>query len=206
MDVAGSNPVFRSILGGPVSAAGLTPVPFRGVPSMPHPPPGFDGPAVEAALAALIRAMGLDPASEPELAETPTRVRALYEEIFAGLSPHHAPELVTFPRVVPPGAEDSEELVVVRDIPFYSLCVHHFVPFFGHAHVAFLPGEKLLGISGVARLLEHFARRPQLQEPPRWRTLWTECWRRAAWASCSRRGTCAWRCAAFVSPDGSRPG
>ena len=131
---------------------------------MAHSPPGFDGPAVEAALAALIRALGLDPASEPELAETPTRVRALYEEIFAGLSPHHEPELVTFPRVVPPGAEDSEELVVVRDIPFYSLCVHHFVPFFGQAHVAFLPGEKLLGISGVARLLEHFARRPQLQE------------------------------------------
>jgi len=151
-------------LGGPVSAAGLTPVPFRGAPSMAHPPPGFHRPAVEAALAALIRAMGLDPASEPELAETPARVRALYEEIFAGLSPRNEPELATFPRATPPGAEGYEELVVVRDIPFHSLCVHHFVPFFGRAHVAFLPGEKLLGISGVARLLEHFARRPQLQE------------------------------------------
>ena len=52
----------------------------------------------------------------------------------------------------------------MRDLPFYSLCVHHFVPFFGHAHVAYLPGRKLVGLSGVARVLEFYARRPQLQE------------------------------------------
>jgi GTP cyclohydrolase I len=130
---------------------------------MAHPPPGFDRPAVEEALQRLIRALGLDPADEPELKETPARVRSLYEEIFAGLATENEPELAMFPRVAG-GAEAGEELVVVRDLPFYSLCVHHFVPFFGHAHVAFLPGEKLLGISGVARVLEHFARRPQLQE------------------------------------------
>ena len=130
---------------------------------MAHPPPGFERTAVEEALATLIRSLGLDPAAEPELRETPARVRALYEEIFSGLAPGNEPELVTFARpTAAPGT--SEELVVVRDLPFYSLCVHHFVPFFGHAHVGFLPGETLLGISGVARVVEHFARRPQLQE------------------------------------------
>lgn len=126
---------------------------------MAHPPPGFDRQAVEEALERLIRALGLDPGTEPELAETPARVGSLYEEIFAGLAPENEPELATFAR-----ESGSGELVVVRDIPFYSLCVHHFVPFFGHAHVAFLPDAKLLGISGVARVLEHYARRPQLQE------------------------------------------
>jgi GTP cyclohydrolase IA len=126
---------------------------------MAHPPPGFDPQGVEEALQRLVSALGLDPATEPELRETPARVRSLYEEIFAGLAPQNEPELATFPRPT-----DSDELVVVRDIPFYSLCVHHFVPFFGHAHVAFLPEQKLLGISGVARVLEHYARRPQLQE------------------------------------------
>ena len=129
---------------------------------MAHSPPGFDRAAVEAALERLIAALGLDPATEPELHETPARVRSLYQEIFAGLAPENEPDLATFPRVA--GASGDGELVVVRDIPFYSLCVHHFVPFFGHAAIAFLPGEKLLGISGVARVLEHYARRPQLQE------------------------------------------
>ena len=127
---------------------------------MPHPPPGFDRPSVEDAVRRLITAMGLDPAAEPDLAETPARVRDLYEEIFSGLAPENAPALATFPR--PAGGDD--ELVVIRDLPFHSLCVHHFVPFFGHAHVGYLPGARLLGISGVARVLGHFARRPQLQE------------------------------------------
>jgi len=129
---------------------------------MAHSPPGFDRAAVEAALERLIAALGLDTATEPELHETPARVRSLYEEIFVGLAPENEPDLATFPRVA--GASGDGELVVVRDIPFYSLCVHHFVPFFGHAAIAFLPGEKLLGISGVARVLEYYARRPQLQE------------------------------------------
>jgi GTP cyclohydrolase I len=55
-------------------------------------------------------------------------------------------------------------VVVVRDLPFHSLCVHHFVPFFGRAHVAYLPGSRIVGISGAARLLAYYARRPQLQE------------------------------------------
>ena len=120
-----------------------------------------DREAVERAFAAVIDALGLDPASEPELARTPARVADLYREIFAGLDSAPEPDLAIMPRAV---ALPGEELVVVRDLPFYSLCVHHFVPFFGHAHIAYLPGDALVGISGPARLLEHYARRPQLQE------------------------------------------
>src|SRR5580765_4183449 len=74
--------------------------------SMAHSPPGFDRAAVEAALERLIAALGLDPAAEPELRETPARVRSLYEEIFAGLAPENEPELATFPRVA--GASGDE--------------------------------------------------------------------------------------------------
>jgi GTP cyclohydrolase I len=123
---------------------------------------GGDSAAVARAVAELIRALGLDPATEPELRETPQRVADLYREIFAGLDPANAPDLAVFPH--PPAREAGDELVVVRDIEFHSLCVHHFVPFFGRAHVAYLPGDKLVGISGPARLVEHHARRPQLQE------------------------------------------
>jgi len=122
-------------------------------------PPSFDLEAVERTMADLIRAMGLDAATEPELLETPARVAAMYAEIFSGLAPGKL-ELATFPRP----ASTGEDLVMVRDIPFYSLCVHHFVPFFGRASIAYLPGSRLIGISGVARVLEHYARRPQLQE------------------------------------------
>ncbi len=127
---------------------------------MAHLPPSFDRDASERAIAALLRALGLDPEREPELKETPARVAALYAEIFSGLDPLAAPELVTFPR--PAGA--GEDLVLVRDLPFHSLCIHHFVPFFGRASIAYLPGARLLGISGTARVLDYYARRPQLQE------------------------------------------
>ena len=114
---------------------------------------------VERAVADLIRALGLDPADEPELEKTPERVARLYAELFRGLDPEASPELESFPH-----APRGEELVVVRDIPFHSLCVHHFVPFFGRALVAYVPGEKIVGISGPARLVDHYSRRPQLQE------------------------------------------
>jgi GTP cyclohydrolase I len=126
---------------------------------MPDHPSSFD-PAAAAAIAQLIRALGLDPAVEPELARTPERVAKLYAEIFSGLDPRNEPELVTIP--APESA--GEELVVVRDVPFHSLCVHHFVPFFGSAHIAYLPGARLIGISGAPRVIEYYARRPQLQE------------------------------------------
>ena len=122
-----------------------------------------DAPAVRRAVAGLIRALGLDPATEPELAQTPGRVADLYAEIFAGLEPGAEPSPVTFPAARPARGR-ARDLVIVRDLPYYSLCVHHFVPFFGHAHVAYLPGRRLIGLSGIARVLEFYARRPQLQE------------------------------------------
>ncbi len=125
-----------------------------------------DAAAVRRAVAGLIRALDLDPATEPELLQTPERVADLYAEIFSGLDPGAEPKPVTFPpgNVAAEVGERAGDLVTVRDVPFYSLCVHHFVPFFGHARVSYLPGRRLIGLSGVARLLEFYARRPQLQE------------------------------------------
>ncbi len=120
--------------------------------------PGPDRAAAEKAVADLIRALGLDVATEPELAATPARVTDLYLEAFSGLDPAGEPELATFPH---PGGDD---LVLARELQFHSLCVHHFAPFFGRALIAYLPGERIVGISALARLLERYARRPQLQE------------------------------------------
>ena len=120
--------------------------------------PKADAAAVERAVAELIRALGLDPSLDPELASTPERVAEFYREALAGLDPAAEPDLVTMP-----GAGE-EGLVVVRDLPFHSLCVHHFAPFFGRATVAYLPAGRLLGLSGIARLVDFYARRPQLQE------------------------------------------
>ena len=125
---------------------------------MPHGPRRIDRAAQERALEDLIRALGLDPATEPDLVETPARVADFYAEAFSGLDQGEGPELKTFAH------DGAGEVVVVRDLTFHSLCVHHFAPFFGRALVAYLPDRRLLGISGAARLLELYARRPQLQE------------------------------------------
>jgi GTP cyclohydrolase I len=121
-------------------------------------PPRADRRAVETAIADLIRALGLSPSDEPELAATPQRVADLYFEAFGGLDPAAEPELALMPH------DGSPQMVSVRDLPFHSVCVHHFAPFFGRALVAYLPDRQLIGISGAARLLEFYARRPQLQE------------------------------------------
>ena len=134
------------------------PSPARKGAPLAAPSGSMDAAAARRAIAELIRALGLDPAAEPELAETPERVADMYREMLSGLEPANDPDLATFPH------DGQGDLVVVRDLPFYSLCIHHFVPFFGRALVAYLPGQTLVGISGAARLLEHYARRPQLQE------------------------------------------
>lgn len=126
---------------------------------MPARPPDGDRKAVERAVADLIRALGLSERDEPELRDTPARVADLYAEVLSGLDPGTVPELATFPHDPSDG-----DLVVVRDLPFHSICVHHLVPFFGRAHIAYLPGDRIIGISGAARLLDLYARRPQLQE------------------------------------------
>jgi len=114
---------------------------------------------VERAVREILSAVGEDPDREG-LRDTPRRVAEMYEEIFAGLrdSPDQHLE-VTF-------AADHDEMVMVRDIPLYSMCEHHLVPFTGRAHVAYIPGEdgRITGLSKLARLVEAYARRPQVQE------------------------------------------
>jgi GTP cyclohydrolase I len=105
-----------------------------------------------------LQALGVDRA-DPHLAGTPLRVARMYGELFAGLREDAEPELRTFPN-----AEGYSEMVAVTDIPFHSTCAHHFLPFFGTAHVAYLPGARVVGLSKLARVVDFYARRPQVQE------------------------------------------
>ncbi|TDL34728.1 GTP cyclohydrolase I FolE [Jeotgalibacillus sp. S-D1] len=115
-------------------------------------------PKIEEAITMLLEAVGEDPTREG-LLDTPKRVAKMYEEMFEGL---HIDPKEYFNTVF---NEDHEELVFVKDIPFYSMCEHHLVPFFGKAHVAYLPKDgKVTGLSKLARAVESTARRPQLQE------------------------------------------
>ena len=108
----------------------------------------------ERAVADLLGAFGVDLGDE-SLAGTPARVARAYAEM---LSPQPF-DLTTFPN-----DEAYDELIVIRDIPFHSLCEHHLLPFVGVAHIGYLPGSRILGLSKFARVVEHFARRLQVQE------------------------------------------
>ncbi|RAV34952.1 GTP cyclohydrolase I FolE [Corynebacterium heidelbergense] len=119
----------------------------------------FDHARVEAAVRELLFAVGEDPDREG-LRETPARVARAYEEVFSGLFEDPREVLAkTF-------NEEHRELVLVRDIPFYSTCEHHLVPFYGKAHIGYIPGKegKVTGLSKLARLIEGYSRRPQVQE------------------------------------------
>lgn len=118
----------------------------------------MDTQAIEAAFTQILSAMGEDPNREG-LLDTPKRVAKMYTELYSGLNEDPRDVLGTFFE-----ADNHEEVVLVKDIPFYSTCEHHFVPFFGKAHVAYLPNQRLTGLSKLARALEIIARRPQLQE------------------------------------------
>ncbi|BCT74468.1 GTP cyclohydrolase 1 [Sinomonas cyclohexanicum] len=120
---------------------------------------GMDLPRIETAVREILLAVGEDP-DRSGLKDTPKRVAKAYAEVFAGL--HQNPEEVlgvTFDM-------DHEELVVVKDIPFYSTCEHHLVPFHGVAHVGYIPSHdgRVTGLSKLARLVDIYARRPQVQE------------------------------------------
>lgn len=106
----------------------------------------------------IIHDLGLD-LNDPNYAETPQRVARMYMELFHGLFEGSEPKITTFPN-----DEGYNHMVIEREIPFYSLCAHHFVPFHGHAHIAYIPGERIVGLSKLARTVEFYARRPQLQE------------------------------------------
>ena len=118
-----------------------------------RPQRAIDHDAVQAAARALLVALGSDVEAE-ELAETPRRVADAYAEL---LTPHRF-RPTTFPN------EGYDELIVAQAIPFHSLCMHHLLPFHGVAHVGYLPGERLIGLSKLGRVVEMFARDLQIQE------------------------------------------
>jgi GTP cyclohydrolase I len=119
-----------------------------------HEPAPVDLAAAEQAAAAFLTALGLPMDSESRRA-TPGRMARAYAEMFAP----RPFELTTFPN-----DEAYDELVLARSIPVHSVCEHHMLPFVGVAHVGYLPGERILGLSKLARVVEMFARRPQVQE------------------------------------------
>lgn len=117
----------------------------------------IDLPRIERAVREILIAVGEDPDREG-LAKTPGRVAQAYAELFSGLREDPADHLkASF-------TEDYDELVILKDIPFNSMCEHHFMPFEGKAHIAYLPDGKVAGISKLARVVESISHRPQVQE------------------------------------------
>ena len=121
--------------------------------------PQIDRERIARAVREILEAVGDDP-DRDGLLRTPARVAEMYAEVLSGLHEDPAAHLsVTF-------EANHDEMVMVKDIPLYSLCEHHLVPFHGHAHVAYIPGRdgRITGLSKLARLVDGFARRPQVQE------------------------------------------
>lgn len=112
---------------------------------------------IEEAMEAVIAAIGDDPGREG-LRETPRRVAKMYSDFFSGLSQDPKEVLATV------FEEDHHDLVVFRDIPFYSICEHHLLPFYGSAQIGYVPSGRVVGASKLARALDILARRPQVQE------------------------------------------
>jgi GTP cyclohydrolase I len=119
----------------------------------------MDRSRIEEGVRLILEGIGEDPAREG-LVDTPRRVASMYEEVFSGLGQDPAEHFtVTF-------NEGHQEMVLIRDIPLYSVCEHHLVPFLGTAHVAYIPGKhgRICGLSKIARVVDVFAKRPQVQE------------------------------------------
>ncbi len=126
-------------------------------PAQPRLEERLDREKIMAAVQSILEAIGEDPQREG-LRDTPRRVADMYEEIFEGLTIDPTTYLsVGF-------EERHKEMIVLRDIPFQSLCEHHLLPFTGKAHVGYIPAGRIVGLSKLARVVEGFARRPQLQE------------------------------------------
>jgi GTP cyclohydrolase I len=118
----------------------------------------MDKAQIEAAIELFLKAIGENPDREG-LVDTPRRVASMCEEIFGGISADPQDQLKVFTTT------NKDELILLRDIPFYSICEHHLLPFFGTAHVAYIPEEdRVTGFSNLARVVETMAKRPQLQE------------------------------------------
>jgi len=106
----------------------------------------------------ILRTLGLDLA-DPNLRETPERVAKMYLELFGGLEEGAEPKVTLFPN-----DERYSAMVIEKDVPFYSMCSHHLIPFYGHAHMAYIPNDTIIGLSKMPRILDFYAHRPQLQE------------------------------------------
>lgn len=119
----------------------------------------MDAQKIEEGVRLILEGIGEDP-DRDGLLDTPARVARMYQEVFAGLTEDPA---IHFEKTFD---EHHEEMVLVKDIPFYSMCEHHLVPFFGKAHIAYIPAAdgRICGLSKLARLLEVYAKRPQVQE------------------------------------------
>ncbi len=107
---------------------------------------------------AVMRELNLD-LDDPNYEGTPERVAKMYLEMFHGLREGAEPKVTTFPN-----EEGYHHMVIEKEIPFYSMCAHHLVPFYGHAHIAYIPESTIVGLSKLPRILEFYAKRPQLQE------------------------------------------
>lgn len=118
----------------------------------------MDLPRIENAVREILEAIGEDPDREG-LLETPQRVARMYAEVFAGLHRDISKDIKTF------HGEGNDEMILIGDIPFYSMCEHHLLPFHGKAHVVYIPKDgKIFGLSKVARIVDTLSRKPQLQE------------------------------------------
>ena len=118
----------------------------------------MDLPKIENAVRDILEAIGEDPNREG-LLETPQRVARMYAEVFAGLHRDINKDIKTF------HGEGNDEMILIGDIPFYSMCEHHLLPFHGKAHVVYIPKDgKIFGLSKVARIVDTLSRKPQLQE------------------------------------------
>jgi GTP cyclohydrolase IA len=126
----------------------------------------LDKPRIEKAVREILTAMGENP-DRNGLSETPSRVARMYEEVLAGMDNdpgQHLSKVFEEDHNEEVFEEDHNEVVVLKEIPFFSMCEHHLLPFHGKAHIAYLPKGKIVGLSKLARLVEGFARRLQVQE------------------------------------------
>jgi GTP cyclohydrolase I len=114
--------------------------------------------SVASHMAAIMRELNLD-LDDPNYRGTPERVAKMYLEMFHGLREGAEPKITTFPN-----EEGYHHMVIEKEIPFYSMCAHHLVPFYGRAHIGYIPESTIIGLSKLPRILEFYAKRPQLQE------------------------------------------
>ena len=118
----------------------------------------MDKERIQNAVREILIAVGEDPDREG-LLETPKRVANMYEEIFAGLTEDPKQHIKLF------NEQSNDEMVIVKDIPFYSMCEHHLLPFFGKAHIGYIPSDnKIIGLSKLARIVDKKKKKPQVQE------------------------------------------